>query len=148
MQKLLRPNRGIQLNFRPFISSDGMIRLELRPSVSSVTFQNALTGGANVPLETTQELTTNIRCRDGETIILGGLFRESSTITRNQVPFLGDIPIIGAAFRGQVDAVNKEEIIFLLTTIINFPSYDSLISCIFPVIKLTKTFCPRPFKKE
>ncbi|MBT4530492.1 MAG: hypothetical protein HOC27_04750 [Phycisphaerae bacterium] len=106
---------GIQLNFRPFISSDGMIRLELRPSVSSVTFQNALTGGANVPLETTQELTTNIRCRDGETIILGGLFRESSTITRNQVPFLGDIPIIGAAFRGQVDAVNKEEIIFLLT---------------------------------
>jgi hypothetical protein len=78
-----------------------------------VTFR---TEGANqVPNETTQELTTNIRCRDGETIILGGLFRESSTITRNQVPFLGDIPIIGAAFRGQVDAVIKEEIIFLLT---------------------------------
>ena len=106
---------GIQLNFRPFISSDGMIRLELRPSVSAVRFQDATTGGANVPLETTQELTTNIRCRDGETIILGGLFRESSTSTRNQVPFLGDIPIIGAAFRGQVDAVIKEEIIFLLT---------------------------------
>jgi type IV pilus assembly protein PilQ len=104
---------GIQLNFRPFISSDGMIRLELRPSVSSVTFR---ADGANqVPNETTQELTTNIRCRDGETIILGGLFRESSTTTRNQVPFLGDIPIIGAAFRGQVDAVIKEEIIFLLT---------------------------------
>ncbi|MDP7005302.1 MAG: hypothetical protein QF718_03730 [Phycisphaerales bacterium] len=106
---------GIQLNFRPFISSDGMIRLELRPSISSVTFQDASTGGQNVPLETTQELTTNIRCRDGETIILGGLFRESSTITRNQVPFLGDIPIIGAAFRGQVDSIIKEEIIFLLT---------------------------------
>lgn len=106
---------GIQLNFRPFISSDGMIRLELRPSVSSVTFQDHATGGEHVPLETTQELTTNIRCRDGETVILGGLFRESSTITRNQVPFLGDIPIIGAAFRGQVDSVIKEEIIFLLT---------------------------------
>ena len=104
---------GIQLNFRPFISSDGMIRLELRPSVSSVTFRTD--GTSQVPNETTQELTTNIRCRDGETIILGGLFRESSTITRNQVPFLGDIPIIGAAFRGQVDAVIKEEIIFLLT---------------------------------
>ena len=104
---------GIQLNFRPFISPDGMIRLELRPSVSSVSFR---TDGANeVPNETTQELTTNIRCRDGETVILGGLFRESSTITRNQVPFLGDIPIIGAAFRGQVDSIIKEEIIFLLT---------------------------------
>lgn len=104
---------GIQLNFRAFISPDGMIRMELRPSLSSVTFRDD--GGSQVPEEATQELTTNIRCRDGETIILGGLFRESSTITRNQVPFLGDIPIIGAAFRGQVDAVVKEEIIFLLT---------------------------------
>jgi type IV pilus assembly protein PilQ len=106
---------GIQLNFRPFISPDGMIRLELRPSVAAVTFQAPTPGNPGVPNESTQELTTNIRCRDGETVILGGLFRESSTITRNQVPFLGDIPIIGAAFRGQVDAVIKEEIIFLLT---------------------------------
>ena len=104
---------GIQLNFRPFISPDGMIRLELRPSVSSVSFR--VDGANSVPNETTQELTTNIRCRDGETVILGGLFRESSTTTRHQVPFLGDIPIIGAAFRGQVDAIIKEEIIFLLT---------------------------------
>ena len=58
---------------------------------------------------------TNVRCRDGETIILGGLFRESTTITRNQVPFLGDIPLLGNAFRGQDDTVVKEEIIFLLT---------------------------------
>ena len=56
-----------------------------------------------------------MRCRDGETIILGGLFRETSTITRNQVPFLGDIPLLGNAFRGQDDTVVKEEIIFLLT---------------------------------
>ncbi len=104
---------GIQLNFRPFISPDGMIRLELRPSVSSLAFRTD--GGQQVPNEATQEMTTNIRCRDGETIILGGLFRENSTVTRNQVPFLGDIPIIGAAFRGQVDSVVKEEIIFLLT---------------------------------
>jgi hypothetical protein len=68
-----------------------------------------------VPDETTQQLMTNVRCRDGETIILGGLFKESTTVTRNQVPILGDIPILGAAFRGQVDSVIKEEIIFLLT---------------------------------
>lgn len=104
---------GIQLNFRPFISPDGMIRLELRPSVSSVSFRTD--GGNQVPNETTQELTTNIRCRDGETVILGGLFRENTTTERNQVPFFGDIPVIGAAFRGQTDAVLKEEIIFLLT---------------------------------
>jgi len=104
---------GIQLNFRPFISPDGMIRMELHPSVSSVLFRQD--GGQQVPNEVAQELTTNVRCRDGETIILGGLFRESSTVTRNQVPFLGDIPIIGQAFRGQTDNLIKEEIIFLLT---------------------------------
>ncbi len=104
---------GIQLNFRPFISPDGMIRLELRPSVSSVTFRTD--GGNQVPNETTQELTTNIRCRDGETVILGGLFRENTSVDRHQVPFFGDIPVIGAAFRGQKDVLIKEEIIFLLT---------------------------------
>ena len=104
---------GIQLVFRPFISSDGMIRLELRPSVSSHTLRED--GGQTVPDEITQQLMTNVRCRDGETIILGGLFRESTVIRRNQVPFLGDIPLIGGLFRGQDDQVEKEEIIFLLT---------------------------------
>ncbi|MBC8522630.1 hypothetical protein H8D29_01755 [PVC group bacterium] len=104
---------GIQLVFRPFISPDGMIRLELRPNVSSATLHQD--GGQLVPDEVTQQLMTNVRCRDGETIILGGLFRESTIVSRNQVPILGDIPIIGAAFRGQDDQVDKEEIIFLLT---------------------------------
>ncbi len=104
---------GIHLIFRPFISSDGTIRLELRPSVSSAALHQD--GGQQVPDETTQQLMTNVRCRDGETIILGGLFKESTTVTRNQVPILGEIPILGAAFRGQVDSVIKEEIIFLLT---------------------------------
>lgn len=104
---------GIHLVFRPFISPDGMIRLEVRPSVSSASPR--IDGGQTVPDETTQQLTTNVRCRDGETIILGGLFRESTVVQRNQVPILGDIPLIGAAFRGQDDKVDKEEIIFLLT---------------------------------
>ena len=104
---------GVQLVFRPFISPDGMIRLELHPNVSSATLRTD--GGQSVPDEITQQIMTNVRCRDGETIILGGLFREVTIVGRNQVPFLGDIPIIGQAFRGQNDREEKEEIIFLLT---------------------------------
>lgn len=104
---------GIQLVFRPFISPDGMIRMELQPNVSSATLRED--SGQTVPDEITQQLMTNVRCRDGETIILGGLFRETSTVSRNQVPFLGDIPVIGNAFRGNDDQIEKEEIIFLLT---------------------------------
>jgi len=68
-----------------------------------------------VPDETTTELRTNIVVRDGETIVLGGLFRDVVTSTREQIPLLGDIPIIGAAFRKTDDTMQREEVIILLT---------------------------------
>ena len=109
---------GIQLVFRPFISRNGMIRLELAPSVSEarlrpVTQSTGVT--VTIPDEVTNQLTTNVRVQDGQTLVLGGLFRESTSITRRQVPLLGDIPLVGAAFRGQEDAVVRNEIIFLIT---------------------------------
>jgi type IV pilus assembly protein PilQ len=70
---------------------------------------------ANLPFETTTELTTNVLCRDGQTVLIGGLFREVTTTTRGQVPFLGDIPGIGAAFRNTGDETGREEVIILLT---------------------------------
>jgi type IV pilus assembly protein PilQ len=108
---------GIQLKFRPFISRSGMIRLELQPSVSEARLRNVTTGVSTVsiPDEITNELTTNVRVQDGETLVLGGLYRESNGTTRRQVPILGDIPILGAAFRGHEDVVRREEIIFLIT---------------------------------
>lgn len=109
---------GIQLVFRPFISKDGMIRLELKPSVSEASLRTVTQASGTqvtIPDELTNELTTNVRVRDGQTVVLGGLFKESTTITRRQVPLLGDIPILGAAFRGQDDNVERDEIIFLIT---------------------------------
>lgn len=109
---------GIKLTFRPFISTDGQIRLELHPSVSSARLVDLKVSGggeATVPNESTQELRTNVRVKSGQTIVLGGLFREDTTISRRMVPWLSDIPIIGAAFGGQSDQLKREEIIFLLT---------------------------------
>jgi len=114
---------GTQLSFRPFISNDGMIRMELSPSVSEAVIREATeVSGSNVsiPDEITQSLTTNVLVRDGSTIVLGGLFKETTTLGRRQVPFIGDIPIIGAAFRGHDDMTARSEIIFLITpTIVN-----------------------------
>ncbi|MEM7227684.1 MAG: hypothetical protein AAF432_02610 [Planctomycetota bacterium] len=109
---------GIQLIFRPFISPNGMIRMELAPSVSEASLRTVTDANGilvTIPDELTNELTTNVRIRDGETMVLGGLFRESNRIARRQVPLLGDIPILGAAFRGQDDTVDRDEIIFLIT---------------------------------
>lgn len=109
---------GTQLNFRPFISNDGLIRLELKPQVSEAVVRDTkdATGAAvTIPDEITNELVTNVIIRDGQTVVLGGLFRESTQATRRQVPFLGDVPFLGAAFRGHEDETQRQEIIFLIT---------------------------------
>lgn len=114
---------GTQLYFRPFISNDGFIRMELRPSVSDAEIREVTAVGGSaitIPDEVTNELTTNVMVRDGQTIVLGGLFRESTTVTRRQIPFLGDIPFLGAAFRGNDDESLRQEIVFLVKpTVVN-----------------------------
>ncbi len=101
---------GTQLIVRPFIGNDGFIRVELHPE-DSVGFVNA----QGLPSEQTTEITTNVIIRDGETILIGGLFREVTADARSQVPGLGSLPGIGAAFRSRSDSTAREEIIILLT---------------------------------
>lgn len=119
---------GTQLYFRPFVSKDGIIRMELKPQVSEAVIRNATdaTGAAvTIPDEITNEITTNIMVPDGQTVVLGGLFRESTQATRRQVPLLGDLPIIGQIFRGHDDESRRNEIIFMVTpTIVS----DAMIS--------------------
>lgn len=109
---------GTQLYFRPFVSSEGEVRMELKPQVSAAeirTVTDANGAAVTIPDEVTQELTTNVNVRDGQTIVLGGLFTETTNFTRRQVPWLGDLPILGAAFRGNEDETQRSEIIFLIT---------------------------------
>ncbi len=109
---------GTQLAVRPFVSKNGLIRLELRPQVSNFALRQVTDSSSNtvtIPDEDTTEMNTNVMLRDGQTAVLGGLFTESTTSTRRQVPVLGDIPLIGAAFRGNDDETRRSEIIFLIT---------------------------------
>ncbi len=109
---------GTQLNVRPFVSADGVIRMELMPQVSSFRLRNVTdaTGSTvTIPDEDTSELVTNVMVRDGQTVVLGGLFTETTSASRRQVPGLGDIPVIRAAFRGHDDETRRSEIIFMIT---------------------------------
>ncbi len=101
---------GTQLIFRPFVGDDGYIRVELHPE-DSVGFVSA----QGLPSEQTTEVTTNVIVRDGETILIGGLFREVTTSKRGQVPWFGTVPGIGPLFRNQSDKTSREEVIILLT---------------------------------
>ena len=110
---------GVRLMFRPFISKDDSIRMELYPSVSSAQLRPVTSGKVPgqllVPDEFTNEISTNVKVADGQTLVLGGLFQEETRVTNSQVPFLGDIPILGAAFSGHDNDVTRREIIFLIT---------------------------------
>ena len=104
---------GAQLRLRPFISSDGLIRMEVHPELSTgeVTVQQGLT----LPNKDTTQVTTNIMVPDGATVIIGGLMREDLSTDANQVPLLGSLPGIGFLFRHKNENQQKEEIIVLIT---------------------------------
>jgi type IV pilus assembly protein PilQ len=104
---------GTELIFRPFISDDGFVRMEIHPKVSSaVLIGNPLNP---MPRETTAEVTCNVMVKDGYTIVIGGLFDETVQTTRSQVPVLGNIPGLGWLFRSNADSTVRREIIVLLT---------------------------------
>ncbi len=104
---------GTRLVVRPYVGKDGYVRMELHPedSIGSVQVQGELA----LPSEETTEVTSNVMVRDGRTIVIGGLFREKTTTSRNQIPMLGDVPYLGAAFRGTKDETTRREIIVLIT---------------------------------
>jgi type II secretory pathway component GspD/PulD (secretin) len=110
---------GTRLVFRPYIGNDGYIRMDIYPKDSS------LTPGSDPPEEITTELKTNIIVRDGETIVFGGLFRDDIRTTRSQIPLLGDLPLVGAAFRSTNDTNIRQEIIVMLTPHIIEESEDT-----------------------
>lgn len=101
---------GTRLVFRPFVGDDGYVRMDIYPKDSSATLNEQ-----GIPNETTAELRTNIVVRDGQTIVIGGLFRDVVSSGRNQVPLLGDLPFVGALFRSTNDTSQREEVIILLT---------------------------------
>jgi hypothetical protein len=70
---------------------------------------------ANLPFEQTTEVTTNVVVRDGQTILIGGLFRETGSSNHAQIPLLGSIPVAGTLFKSQTDDTSREEVIILLT---------------------------------
>jgi len=104
---------GTKLSFRPYIGNDGYIRMDIHPKDSAGEIRSG--EQQDIPDETSTELATNIMVKDGQTIVIGGLFRDVVNTTRNQVPLLGDLPFVGVAFRGTVDKMVRQEVIVMLT---------------------------------
>ena len=105
---------GTKLSFRPYIGDDGYIRMDIHPKDSSAALRTISTG-VSAPDETSAEIVTNIVVKDGQTIVIGGLFRDKLSTAKKQVPVLGNLPIVGIAFSDHADEARREEVIVLLT---------------------------------
>ena len=108
---------GTKLSFRPYISIDGYIRMDVHA-------KNSKEGTAGTVIsETSTELVSNIMVKDGGTIVIGGLFQDTVETKKSQVPLLGDLPVLGGVFRGTADQHIRKEVMVLLTPhIITEPS--------------------------
>ena len=104
---------GTQLSFRPHVMEDGYVRMELNPKDSDGGV--VVEGNFTLPSESTAEVTTQVLIKDGHTVVIGGLFRERNSLSRSQVPLLGNVPVLGALFRSTSDICRREEVIFLIT---------------------------------
>lgn len=101
---------GTSLVFRPFVTDDGYVRMEVYPKKSD-GFINSL----GLPEETTTEVKTNILVKEGNTVVIGGLIETGQVTEEEQVPLLGSIPYIGDLFSSTKERETKSEIIVLLT---------------------------------
>lgn len=117
---------GTRLIVRPFIARDGYVRMEIHPEDSTNSTQTV--GASIVPSQKTTEATSNVLVRDGHTIVIGGLFRESTTNDRTQVPLLGNIPVLGTLFRKTADTTVRDELIILITPRIIHQDNDEAVS--------------------
>jgi type IV pilus assembly protein PilQ len=104
---------GTRLVVRPYIGREGYIRMMIHPEDSDGDVE--VTDSFTIPSETTTEVTSNVLVRDGRTIIIGGLFRESTTNGRSQVPIIGSIPYVGTLFGSTLDVTERREVMVLMT---------------------------------
>ena len=106
---------GIRLNFRPTIAGD-VIRLKVRPEVSTLDFANGLTlEGFRIPALTTRRAETDVELRDGQSFAIAGLLDNIRQDDTAAIPILSKLPIIGALFRSKAERAEETELMVLIT---------------------------------
>jgi general secretion pathway protein D len=103
---------GVILAVLPHVNESGRVVLDVQQEVSSVI--PTTTSGIDSPTIRQRKLATTVVVGDGETLTLGGLIQDHNSQSRTKVPVLGDIPVIGAAFRHKEDSVERTELIVFI----------------------------------
>ena len=107
---------GILLDVVPHINSEGLVILDVAPEISALTGETVpISDTAAQPIIAKRSAQTRVGIRNGQTIVIGGLMEDRKTETIDKVPFIGDIPYIGEAFKRKQNKKTKTELLIFLT---------------------------------
>ncbi|EAR52313.1 Outer membrane general secretion pathway protein, Secretin [Oceanicola granulosus HTCC2516] len=107
---------GVELNFIPRVVDGDLINLELQASVSSIDPTNGFVqGGFSIDAFRRRETSTTVEMRDGESFAIAGLLSDDFIDLNSQLPFVGDIPVLGALFRSAEYERNQTELVIIVT---------------------------------
>ncbi len=106
---------SLSLTVTPHITADGNIYMKILAQKNSADFGNSVNG---VPSITKKEASTEVLVRNGDTTVLGGIYESTINENRNQVPGLGNIPILGNLFQKRLDTDLIEELLIFITPVV------------------------------
>jgi pilus assembly protein CpaC len=118
---------GVNLAFVPPVMSDGRINIHVRPEVSQLTSQGAVqlssaNNSISVPALTVRRADTTVEVGSGDSFAIAGLLQDTVTQNVSAVPFLGELPVLGALFRSDSFQRNESELVIIVTPFVVHPT--------------------------
>jgi pilus assembly protein CpaC len=107
---------GVSVTFLPIVLANGVINLKIEPEVSQLDNTNTVsTGTVNVPSLIVRRASTQVELRDGQSFAIAGLLQSTSGENIKQLPWLGDVPVLGALFRSASFEKKETELAMIVT---------------------------------
>lgn len=111
-----RKDVGIILDVTPSISSDGFVKMEIKPEISTVSNSvTPISADFQAPVINKRTVDTVVTVKDGQSVVIGGLIQSTEEKRKTKVPVLGDIPGLGMIFRTSKNTTRKTELLMILT---------------------------------
>lgn len=114
---------GVKLNFTGTVNPDNTIQLKVAPEVSTLDYTNSLTfEGFVVPAISTRRAETIVDLKDGQSFGIAGLLDNRTTVQMSKIPWIGDVPILGALFKSRNVSKSNTELVVMVTPVIVDPA--------------------------
>ena len=118
---------GVTLDVTPLINPDGLVVMDIHQKIESVNGSVNIANVGDVPVTSQKDALAKVAVRDRDTIMLGGLIETSKSKTASGVPYLKDIPVMGALFRSSSSRELRNELIVLIRpTVLPTPEIAAL----------------------